>query len=332
MNEAKEPNDSRRNEPEEPVASEPRDSVPDPKDSAADQPEDSVIEELDEAVKNGPEDSATDCADDSVPGELTESNTSPENGSVTKGPNDSITLVLRKTHVYVVAALIIGLTGGFGIAKAFFDSSTADGVVSGSQQVGLQTVRPVPTTVGQASNAIARQPNLVQIPVAGRPFSGPEDAPVTLVEFSDYQCPFCARHFQQTLPQLLSNYDGKIKYVVFNFPISTIHPLAQKASEAAECAYDQGKFWEYHDLLFNNQQALDTASLKGYATTLGLNNDNFNNCLDSGEKTQQVLSDFQTGQNAGVRGTPTFFINGRQLVGAQPLASFTNIIDAALAQ
>ena len=128
---------------------------------------------------------------------------------------------------------------------------------------------------------------LVQISVAGRPFSGPEDAPVTLVEFSDYQCPFCARHFRQTLPQLLSNYGNQVKYVIFNYPISTIHPLAQKASEAAECAYDQDKFWEYHDLLFNNQQALDTASLKGYATSLGLNTDTFNTCLDSGEKAQQ---------------------------------------------
>ncbi len=186
MNESKEPNDDLKNEPEEPLTSEPKDSVPDgPKDSATDQPERSIIEELDEGV--------TDEPDDSVPGELTEAVTSSPDYPVSNGPKESITLVIRKTHLYVVAALIIGLAGGFGIAEAFFDSSTADGVASGSQQTGLQTGRSAPTSAGQASNAIAQQPNLVQISVAGRPFSGPEDAPVTLVEFSDYQCPFCAR-------------------------------------------------------------------------------------------------------------------------------------------
>ena len=150
------------------------------------------------------------------------------------------------------------------------------------------------------------------------------------MEFTDYQCPFCGRHFRQTLPQILNGYEGEVRYVIINYPISVIHPFAQKASEAAECAYDQGEFWEYHDLLFQNQQALDTEALKGYASGLGLDPDAFDTCLDSGEKEQQVLADFQLGQDYGVTGTPTFFVNGRRVRGAQPFASFKTLIDTAL--
>ena len=152
----------------------------------------------------------------------------------------------------------------------------------------------------------------------GRPFLGPEDAPITLVEFTDYECPFCGRHFRDTAPRILSQYDGRIKYVVLNFPLSTIHPGAQKAALAAECAHDQGKFWEYHDMLFRNQAALDTVA--------------FSTCLDSGAKRQQVLSDFQLGQSVGVSGTPMFFVNGQPLLGARPFSSFQRMIDAALGQ
>ena len=246
-------------------------------------------------------------------------------------PRDSITLVIRKVHVYVVAALIIGLGGGFGISQAFFDSSADDGGTSAIEQSGAQPTGSNDTAQTPPGNS-AQQPTVVQIRTDGRPFKGPDDSPVTVVEFTDYQCPFCSRHFRQTLPQLLSTYEDRVKFVIMNYPISTIHPLAQKASEAVECAYDQGKFWEYHDLLFNNQPALDDASLKGYAASLQLDTSAFSTCLDSGEKASQVLADFQTGQNAGVRGTPTFFINGQRIVGAQPLAAFSNLIDSALSQ
>lgn len=170
----------------------------------------------------------------------------------------------------------------------------------------------------------------VQVPIAGRPYSGPDDAAVTLVEFTDYQCPFCARYFRQTLPSILSEYGDRIKYVVFNYPIPSLHPFAHKAAEAAECAYDQGKFWEYHDLLFNNQQSLGSESLKQYALDLELDTGTFDSCLDSAAKAEQVLADFQIGQDLGITGTPTFFINGTRMVGAQPFSSFQAAIEVAL--
>ena len=153
---------------------------------------------------------------------------------------------------------------------------------------------------------------------------------MVMLEFTDYQCPFCARHFRETQPSILSEYEGSIRYVIFNFPLSSIHPFARKAAEAAECAYDQGEFWEYHDTLFQNQQALDTDSLKQHASSLGLDTDAFDACLNSGEKAQRVFDDVQTGQGLGVTGTPTFFVNGKQLTGAHPFSNFKALIDAAL--
>jgi protein-disulfide isomerase len=119
--------------------------------------------------------------------------------------------------------------------------------------------------------------------------------------------------------------------VVRDFPLSSIHPDAQKASEASECADDQGKFWEYHDVVFANQSAIDVDSLKGYAAELGLDTGTFDECLDSGKYEQEVLQDMQDGQAAGASGTPAFFINGQHVSGAQPFSVFQQVIDAALA-
>ncbi len=119
--------------------------------------------------------------------------------------------------------------------------------------------------------------------------------------------------------------------MVRDFPLSSIHPFAQKASEATECADDQDKFWEYHDLLFANQSALDVDSLKGYAGQLGLDTGTFDECLDEGKHEQEVLQDLEDGQSYGATGTPAFFINGELVSGAQPFSVFQQVIDAALA-
>lgn len=161
---------------------------------------------------------------------------------------------------------------------------------------------------------------------------GNANAPVTIIEFSDYECPFCERHFQETYPQLLKEYvdTGKIKLVFRDFPLSSIHPNAQKAAEAAECAGEQSKYWQMHDKLYSNQDALDVESLKKYAKELGLNTAAFNTCLDSGKMADEVAKDFADGQDAGVTGTPGFFINGRFLAGAYPFETFKKIIDEEL--
>ena len=169
----------------------------------------------------------------------------------------------------------------------------------------------------------------VQISIEGRAFLGPEDAPVTIVEFTDYQCPYCGLHSRDNLSKLLELYPDQIRYAVLNFPITSIHPGADQAAQAAECAASLGEFWEYHDMLFQNQGSQDNEGLKEMARQVGLDGDSFDLCLDSGAQSQRVLQDFQEGRNYGVRATPTFFINGQMLVGYLPFTDFKSIVDQA---
>jgi len=172
---------------------------------------------------------------------------------------------------------------------------------------------------------------VANVSVDDDPARGPQNAAVTIVEFSDFQCPACKSYADQTEPQILSTYGDRIRYVFRDLPAAS-HPQAPKAAEAAQCAFDQGKFWEYHDKLFQSQAALDVDSLKAYAKALGLNESAFNTCLDSGKYTQEVQKDYQDAINYGVTSIPTFFINGRKLVGAAPFSSFQTIIEEELAK
>ena len=168
----------------------------------------------------------------------------------------------------------------------------------------------------------------IQVAAEG-PTRGPKDAPVTIVEFSDFECPYCgAAH--DTVEQVMSSYAGKVRLVYRQFPLS-FHPHAAKAAEASLCAADQGKFWEYHDVLFKNQKKLDPTDLKAYAGEVGLDGQKFGQCLESGDKKKAVDADQQAGLAAGVGGTPAFFINGIFLNGAQPIDEFKKVIDGELA-
>lgn len=169
------------------------------------------------------------------------------------------------------------------------------------------------------------------------PVIGANDAPVSVVEFSDFQCPFCKRFFEETLPQIEEEYikTGKVRLVYRDFPLS-FHKQAQLAAEAAECADDQGKFRQLHDQIFQGQAQWSGNSeargiFAGYAEAIGLDMEEFNRCLDSGKYTEEVKQDFNDGVEYGVKGTPTFFINGQKLVGAQPFAAFKQVIDTELA-
>lgn len=156
-------------------------------------------------------------------------------------------------------------------------------------------------------------------------------APITLIEFSDFECPFCERHYP-TLNKILSDYSGKVRLVYKHFPLG-FHPNAQKAAEASECASEQGKFWEYHDKLFENQPSgYSLDKFKQWANESGLNSVQFDNCLDSGKYAQKVQSDFNEGQQKGVQGTPATFVNGQLVSGALPYETFKRIIDNLLTQ
>lgn len=158
---------------------------------------------------------------------------------------------------------------------------------------------------------------------------GPQAAPITIIEFSDFQCPYCGKFWKETLPRLEAEYvkPGTVRFVYRHFAILGQHSVA--AAQAAECAAEQGKFWEYHDKLFASQGpfAFTAQNLKHYAKELGLDTAAFNQCLDSGKYAQKVEGETGTGQMLGLRGTPAFFINGRLLVGAHPFETFRSVID-----
>jgi protein-disulfide isomerase len=170
-----------------------------------------------------------------------------------------------------------------------------------------------------------------QVSVAGEPFKGSEKAPVTIVKFEDFQCPFC-KQVQPTFNDLLSRYNGKVRLVHKDLPLESLHPQARQAAEAARCAYEQGKFWEYHDKLYANSPKASSDDMKSYAKDVGLNVDSFDRCFASGKYKAVVQRDLNEGAQLGLTGTPTFFINGRELSGNQPFEAFEAIIDEELAR
>jgi len=174
------------------------------------------------------------------------------------------------------------------------------------------------------------EPVRVDVAATG-PAKGPQTAPVTIVEFSDFQCPFCSR-LVPTLDEVQKKYGDKVRIVFRQFPLP-MHPNAQKAAEAALCANEQGKFWELHDVMFKDQQALAVDQLKASAAKIaGLNAEQFNTCLDSGKHAADVKADQDAGTVAGVSGTPAMFVNGRFINGAVPLDQITKVIDEELSR
>ena len=263
-----------------------------------------------------------------------EENSKPEEISEPEKRSGSESITVKKS---TYNKLIIGVTLSL-IAVAFFSGYT----------LGSQTVPPLVIQENTKSNTTP-QPTQTQsteearifVSLSDDPVKGNPNAPVTVVEFSDFQCPFCARFFAQTLPQIQQDYidSGKVKLVFRDFPIDSIHPNAIAGSIAAHCANEQGKFWEYHDKLFEGQtqwarlSAGDAANtFKQYATELGLNSDNFNSCLSSGKSLDEINNDYRDGINYGVTGTPAFFIGNDKngyvtVIGAKPYSAFQQVID-----
>ncbi len=184
---------------------------------------------------------------------------------------------------------------------------------------------------GPALRVVMDAPRYDLTVAATDPALGSASAPVTIVEFSDFQCPFCQR-VAPTLKQVQKTYGDRVRIVWKDFPLTQIHPEAFKAGEAAHCAAEQGKFWEYHDRLFANQQALQADSLKKHAADLGLDAAKFNACVDSAKYGDRVREGVAQGSRLGVNSTPTLYINGRMLSGAQPYEIIAAIIDEELAR
>lgn len=172
------------------------------------------------------------------------------------------------------------------------------------------------------------EPPRVEVSADDDPSQGPAEAPVTIIEFTDYQCPFCSR-VRPTLKKIRDIYGDKVRYVLRDFPLS-FHKEADKAAQAATCAGDQGKYWDYSDILWKNQRALGESKLKEYSKQIQLDQAKFEECLDSNRYAAEVRKDMSDGSRVGVTGTPAFFINGQNLSGAQPFEAFKEVIDAEL--
>jgi len=233
-----------------------------------------------------------------------------------------------------------------GIVVSLVAVSFLGGYVLGGQETKniAQTIQTIPTTNPQPTQGQPTQPSKVFVTLGNSPAEGNQNAPVTIVEFSDFQCPFCGAFYSQTVPQIQKDYidSGKVKLDYRDFPLENIHQNAKAASLAAQCANEQGKFWEYHNMLFSSQNQwadLDainaTNTFEQFAVALNLNSNNFNSCMDSEKYLDKVNKNAQDGMTFRVSGTPTFFIgddkNGYiQLVGAQPYSVFKQAIDQQL--
>jgi len=235
------------------------------------------------------------------------------------------TFTFKRSHVYsfaIVLAFAAGLLIGY----------LAWGRNATPPQTAADPQAQSPSQVADAALPTST-PRVIRydIPADGFPSNGPEDAPIVLVEFSDYQCPFCTKWHNEVYEQLLAAYPGQIRFVYRNLPLTSIHPEAFPAAEAALCAGEQGRYFEFHDALFDALYGLGAEAYVQYATDLGLNMDAFRECLESGRQAQAVQADMDFAINLGINSTPTFFINGLAIIGAQPLQVFTQVIDKELA-
>lgn len=172
--------------------------------------------------------------------------------------------------------------------------------------------------------------SLTDLIIGDDPTRGPQDAPITIVEFSDYECPYCIKWHQEVWPALEAAYPDQIRFIYRDFPLTSIHANALMAGEAANCAGEQEKYWKYHDLLFSNQKQLGIETFQDYAAQLNLDSQKFLECLTSERYREEIKGDFEDAVTLGINGTPTFFIDEYRLVGAQPFEAFQQVIEAKL--
>jgi len=210
-------------------------------------------------------------------------------------------------------------------------SAVREKILATLRQIRLTKARAayVQSLRSQASVHIALAPPQAEVALDNAPRRGPQDAPVLIVEFADYECPYCQRIYPE-LKKLQEEFAGKVAVAFKDFPLPT-HPHARKVAEAARCAAEQGRFWEFHDLLFDGRQKLDLPQLKEYARVLKLDAARFDQCLDAGKQAASVQKDFAQGQHLGLTGTPSFFINGHFLSGAVGYGTLREIVEQQLA-
>jgi protein-disulfide isomerase len=260
-------------------------------------------------------------------------------------------IVLRKWVVFAAGLAVLGFLAGGVVGYLLAMSASRLGAQQAANQVATQVAEvaeqvdqiaaQLPNQVAdQVAQQVAVQPQpavpqpqptaapsrIDDVKTDGDPQLGPDDAKVTIVEFSDFQCPYCKRFRDTTFDALIEKYGDNIRIVYRDYPLP-FHPQAQIAAEAAECANEQDKYWEMHDVIYANQETLSDDVYSGFAEQLGLDIQKFDECLSNNKYADEIAADQKDGEAYGVSGTPTFFINGWILVGAQPTSEFEKLID-----
>jgi len=241
----------------------------------------------------------------------------------------------------MIVALVVAVAAAAFFAGTYFSNLDSDEITKSDLEDAISKLE---SKIGNTQQAPTQPTQPVKISKDNDPIRGDPNAPITIIEFSDFQCPFCARFHVQTLPLLLEEYidAGKVNFVYRDFPIQSIHPNALPAAVSAECANEQGKYWEYHDTLFEKQSAwsrLDSdaviSTFSQYAKDVGLEEEQFDSCLGSGKYLEEVQGDLSDGRDYDITGTPGFFIGNEEigfvkLNGAQPFEAFQRVIDSQL--
>lgn len=241
---------------------------------------------------------------------------------------DGLIVIRRTTFNYIfiaalflVLGIVIGAYGAFKVERA--NRSWLTDALSEVLEVQAETI-------ASSQQAAQTDPDArVDVSADDDPAHGPVDAPVVMIEFSDFNCPYCGRFARETLPLLRENYEDRIRFVYRDYPI--LGDSSFQAAIAAECANDQGAFWEFHDLLFENQRGFNQAMFIRFGEELGLNIEQFTTCQNDPAIRDEIGGDYTEANRLRVSGTPTFFINGRRVVGAQPYEVFQSAIDEELA-
>lgn len=255
------------------------------------------------------------------------------------GEEEFVNFTFKRSHFttfIIIVVYALGIVSGY-VLRGQESVSLVNAFVDAIPAAAPASISPTqaPSAQQQSSQqglATPQQVRRYNVSLDDDPRFGPADAPITIVEFSDFECPYCTRFHKETLGPLIEKYGDQIQFVYRDLPLVNIHPEAFPAAIAANCAGEQTSYWDYHNLLFNGgPSALGRQTYLTYAAELNLDLDDFQECLDSGRWDAEIQADLDFAINLGIRSTPTFFVNGIPLVGAQPLSVFVQLIDAELA-
>ncbi|MGB6421708.1 MAG: thioredoxin domain-containing protein [Anaerolineales bacterium] len=271
---------------------------------------------------------------------------SPESKKTSANPDAEESITFKRSHFFLALlpiAFVLGISVGYifwGLQP--FTSSTNETKPVTQQGAGESQVadRDNPVNQDEASaqnpsgedgDTTPQQVKRYDVPEGDNPSLGSEDAPITIIEFSDYECPFCRRWHDEVFDKIRDEYPDQVRFVYRDFPLTSLHPNAVPAAEAASCANEQDAFWEFSEMLYSDEYGFGEEAYVKYAQVLELDVPGFEECIEEGRYSDEVQADYEFASSLGVRSTPTFFLNGIAVVGAQPFEVFQDVIEKELA-